>query len=323
MLRDLRVRAAVLALVLPALSLAQPVVEDPDAAPPAASTAPAPVTPQGAPVTAPTPRPNRVVAGLRGDVLGGGWIAAALLSASANAVVRELRGEKPGAAATHAVRDLTRPEFLVGNLVAGSAGAALGAALPLPALARAPLFLRSLGSAAAPLALAALAATVTTTAISLHRHGHLTASNLLHSVDWANLAAQTVGSLVGMSLGTTLVGMGLAPALALGSVAIVPLLGGIAGSIAGAELLHWFRSRRVDPSKGAAAANPASATAPDVVPGKDAGGATPTEAAPIGAGNAGLQPPSANVVSNVAVADPFADLPNSESTVEAPVTPVH
>ena len=332
MTRDTRLRAVVLALLWPCLVLAQ----NPEVpVPPAPTETPVAQVAEGSPETVteqqseppsrmaaalnPLPPPkSRVIAGLKGDVLGGGWIAATLLSASANMIVRDIRGEDPGDAAEHAVADMKRPEFLVGNLVCGSLGAALGAALPIPALARAPLFVRALGTAAAPLALAAVASTVGTTAIALARRHQLTWTNLMHSVDWTNLAAQTAGSLVGMSLGTTLVGMGLAPALALGSVAIVPLIGGVLGSIAGAELVHLLRKHYMDPAKGAAAANPASATAPDALP-KDAGtngnsllNVASETSGSTSAAAVNVQPPSANVVSNVAVADPFADLPKTE-----------
>src|SRR4051812_3318326 len=42
---------------------------------------------------------QRVVSGIKGDVVGGGWVAAALLNGTANTIVRSMRGEKPDEAA--------------------------------------------------------------------------------------------------------------------------------------------------------------------------------------------------------------------------------
>lgn len=331
MKRIARLLALVMAFSGPAQAWAETLALPPGPPPPLMLPAPPPAplamppgpteTPVAVPTTQPaaTPVPTsapkilapgaRVVKGIKGDITGGGWIAATLLSAGSNFWVRQMRGEEPDDAARHAAQDLGKPEFLVGNLLAGSAGAALGSALPLPmVLAKAPLFVRALGTAAAPLTLAALGATVATTAIALHRRGQLTGANLMHAIDWTNLAAQTVGSLIGMSAGTALVAAGLAPALALGSVALIPLLGGILGSIGAAELLHWLRSRKVDPAKAATAASPPSASAPDALPGHK-----PEGLLDVSYGEAGhvvTQPASANVVSNVAIADPYADLPN-------------
>lgn len=264
------------------------------------------------PVRAVEPPPSarqRVVSGIKGDVVGGGWIAASLLSGTANTIVRSLRGEQPDKAAAHALRDLTRSEFLVGSLVAGSAGAAVGSVLPVPLLRGAPMFVRTAAGAAAPLAFAAVASTLGSNAILLHKRGQLTASNLIRSVDWANLAMQTGGSLLGMSLGATLVAAGLAPALAIGSVAMAPLVGGIVGAVAGSQLLAWLRTRRVKADEAASAGSSASPVGPDT-PKKP--GVPGDIEAPGGAGITEVPPPT---IPEVAPIDAFGDLPISASRV--------
>jgi hypothetical protein len=260
--------------------------------------------------TATTPHPEvktpraRAVSNLRGDVLGGGWVAGALLYGGANAIVRTMRGQDAGDATVNALRDLGKPEFLVGSLAAGSAGAALGAAMPLPAIARAPMFLRVAASSATPLAFAAVASTLATNAIQLGRQGKLTPSALMKSVDWWGLLGQTAGSLAGMSLGATLVAAGLAPALAIGSVAIVPLVGGVVGAIAGAQLVHWLKTRKVKAEDGVNASTGAPTTGPDAPKANRGTGAG-------GRGGAGStsSPGAGTAVPETLPIDVFGDLP--------------
>lgn len=291
--------------------LAQPVeTVDGGVSPTAPTVADESASPEGAP--APTPPPstpaNRAMSGIKSDVLGGGWVAAALLSGTANTVARSLRGERPEAAAQHAIQDLTRSEFIVGSLLAGSAGAALGAALPIPGLAKAPLFMKIAGGAAAPLALAALASTLGTNAIVLNRQGKLTTRNLLKSVDWVSLGVQTLGSLAGMSLGATLISAGLAPAFAIGAVAVVPLVGGILGSIAASQILQWMRTRKIKAAEAAAASSGASTTGPDApAPNVDGTGRPRTGSAGRTGSSPGVSTPE------VLAIDPFADLPAVET----------
>lgn len=246
---------------------------------------------------------DRVVSGIRGDVVGGGWIAAALLYGTASTIARTSRGEEPGGAARNALKDLTRTEFLLGSLVAGSAGAALGAALPMPAiLTRAPLFLRTLGAAAAPLFLASAFSTVATNAISLHRRRQLTVRNLMKSIDIPSFAWQTVGSLIGMTLGATMVAMKFAPAWSIGAVALVPLAGGITGAIGGAHTLNWLRRKHLKTEDAASASTGASPTGPDVPPSSR------------GSSNPGRAP---GPVPDVAIIDPMIDIHVAEPPVRA------
>ena len=315
-----RVAAWVALLILAPLIPASPLiaetvpvttpVETPLATPvptPAPTATPRLVLPQ-------TPR-ARVISGLKGDVMGGGWIAATLLSGAANTIVRSLRGEAPDDAVHHALNDLTKPEFLVGSLLGGSVGGALGAALPVPALRGMPFFVRTAGSAAAPLALAAVASTLAANAVALNRKHMLSWGNLFKSVDWTNLTAQTVGSLLGMSLGATLVSMGLAPALALGSVAIVPLVGGIAGAVVAAQIVNWLRTRKIKAEKSASTTgiNPTSGN--EVIPGNKGvpsegiATATAMESEHDVQTADAAAPPATVEAPGVLPIDPFADLP--------------
>ena len=298
-----------LSLVLTVPGLAQPAGEQPVTETHEAQPEPTPDVTPAIPV-APASAATRVVNGLKGDVFGGGWIAATVLNGAANTIVRSIHGEAPDEAAKDALHDLTKSEFLVGSLLAGSAGAALGAALPIPILRGAPLFLRTASSVAAPLAFASVASTLGTNAILLHRRGKLTFENLMKSVDWTNLAAQTIGSMMGMSLGATLVAAGLAPALALGSVAIVPVLGGIAGAVAASQLLSWIRTKRMKPDAAAKASTQVNATGVDPQDVKTA----PIEA-PGGSGVINGVP--GGTLADVPLID-FADLPKAEPVVHVP-----
>lgn len=305
-----------LALVLPAL--AQPAETPGPAAQadttPAAGTAEAGTesSPEEAKPTVVSPMnaKARVISGIKGDVVGGGWVAATLLNGTANTIVRSMRGEKPDKAAVHALKDLTKTEFLVGSLLGGSLGAAIGSALPVPILRGAPLFVRTAGAAAAPLAFGAVAGTLATNAILLHKRGKLTAENLMKSVDWASLAAQTVGSLVGMSLGATLVAAGLAPAFALGSVAMVPLIGGIAGAVLGSQILSWIRTRRVKADEAAASSTGTGTTGPETPNGAPKHNAGAIDA-PGGSGV--IDGVAGGTIPDVTPIDAFGDLPLTEA----------
>ncbi|MBI4861159.1 MAG: M48 family metalloprotease, partial [Candidatus Riflebacteria bacterium] len=200
-------------------------------------------------------------ASLRNDVAKGGMLTAVGITAVSELARHFGAGRSLGESASLTAGTLGSRELLLGNLVAGTLGAALGSAVPLPGALQAAGLVGQMARTLPVMALASIAASLGTSAVSLQREGKLTWSNLLRSVDWLSTAGQIVGSVVGMNLAAAGVSAGLLPALSLGPVALVPLVGGIVGSILVDRLISYLRSRdgerRQGDQVGEAAAEPA------------------------------------------------------------------
>jgi hypothetical protein len=78
-------------------------------------------------------------------------------------------------------------------------------------------------------------------AVELHRDDRLTAGSLLGSVDWVGGGAQLLGTWLGVNLVTSLVKPMLINTVRIGPVALLPLLGGLAGATMLGQLVRIVR----------------------------------------------------------------------------------
>jgi hypothetical protein len=193
----------------------------------------------------PPPGPRWVGGGVTGirqslsnDWAKGGIYTMPLIAAASGTIARITAGEAFPDALRNGVRGLMNGQFAA-SLVAGSLGAALGAAIPLPGALAATRFLGPLAGTIAGMAGAMVAAQLAGNAVLLHQEGRLSAGSLFGSVDWFG----TLGQILGASTLLTLT-RGLAPRLALGPIAIVPLLAGIGGATLGERAVAAVRSDR-------------------------------------------------------------------------------
>lgn len=156
------------------------------------------------------------------------------------------KGEDFGQALRNTGKVLASPEFLVGNVLAGSAGAALGSAIPLPARLVGPGLLRGMAGATPVMAGAILASKLGMGLVQQLRQGQVNLGALVGGVDWGLTAAEIAGTVIGMSVATALAGPALLAATTLGPFALIPIAGAILGGIAAERLVHWWRNRHQD-----------------------------------------------------------------------------
>jgi len=200
----------------------------------------------------------RAVDSVRRDFLHGGLVLDVAVTAGLSIVSRVTSGESLGESLGDTATYLTSGTFLVGDVLGGVVGAALGSMIPIPgSWAAAGLFGQALASLPA-LGGAMLGAQVGIAAFTLWREGRLTLSNLSAAVDLVGTTARAVGASIGMAVGC------LVPLPVVG-----PLLGGIVGGWLMDRLLTMLRGPQTEAVSEATAA---AAAGGDVSVGKASDG---------------------------------------------------
>lgn len=183
---------------------------------------------------------SRALGAVRQDIKGGGLVTSVAIAGVSEMVTRVTSGEDLAGAARATAGSLTTAEFLLGDLAAGTAGAALGSMVVLPSLGTS-VFAQQLGRSLPGLTGAFLAARLGANAVTLIKQDRFTVGNWLGSVDWLSTGAQIVGSSVGASLANAAIQAKWLPALRLGPVALTPILAGIGAAVLMNHLVNVVR----------------------------------------------------------------------------------
>jgi hypothetical protein len=180
---------------------------------------------------------------LKNDFVRGGIFAAPLVSVGTGFIERRIHGDSTHKALRGALHDVTTAEFWLGNVLGGSVGAAAGSMLSVaPAMLGSGLLSQMVKMTPA-MAGAFLGSEVAAKAVTLHRQGRLSWKNLGSSIDLATTAAGALGSVAGTALAAAVAGPALTASLKIGPIGIVPLIGGLVGSIALTRAVNALRSR--------------------------------------------------------------------------------
>ena len=154
------------------------------------------------------------------------------ITATSSLVSRAKNSDSITEAMSGTFSDLTRAEFLVGDILCGTVGAVAGSMIPLP-LSVMPVGLLGRALGAMPtIGLAMVSAQLGSTAISLMKEGRFSLGNLFEAIDIPSLFGQTVGAALGFAASAAIL-----PG-ALGAV-----IGGMAGGYLGMKIMQTIFPR--------------------------------------------------------------------------------
>ena len=141
------------------------------------------------------------------------------ISAASSIATHVKDGCSAGDTVKNTVKDLTRTEFLLGDLLGGTVGAVAGSLIPLPgALSAMPV-----------IGLATIGAQLGHQAVTLIKEDNFTLSNLFKTIDIPSIIGQTLGATIGVAAAATILP---------GTVGAI--IGGMTGGFLGLKLLQCF-----------------------------------------------------------------------------------
>ena len=154
----------------------------------------------------------------------GGAVASGLfihlgISAASSIASHIKDGCSAGETAKNTFKDLTRTEFLLGDILGGTVGAMAGSLIPLPGAL----------SAMPAIGLATIGAQLGHQAVKLIKEDNFTLSNLFKAIDIPTIIGQTLGATIGVAA---------AAAILPGTVGAI--IGGMAGGFLGFKLMQCF-----------------------------------------------------------------------------------
>lgn len=139
------------------------------------------------------------------------------------------QGKSMDEAVSKTVRYMMTPEYLIGNLMGGIAGAALGSMIPIPGVGG---FLGQLIGGVPTMTGAMLGSNLGSKIVHGIRNGNLDMGEIVKSIDWISLGFQSVGATAGMIAGSAL------PVPFLGQ-----LVGGVVGGQLGSTAAKWVKGK--------------------------------------------------------------------------------
>jgi hypothetical protein len=158
---------------------------------------------------------------------------------------------------TRTMKYLSSAEYVVGNLVGGTLGAALGAMVPVPLFGG---FAGNLMLGVPMMAGAMLGSNVGSKLVSQIRHGDVDLAGIFASIDWLDFTMQAVGATAGMLLGD-----------GLGVPFFGQVVGGVLGGTIGLKISGWLKEHLLHRAPGTFTA-PALAAMPSIAAHSAAGG---------------------------------------------------
>ena len=171
-------------------------------------------------------------ASLKRDMLHGGLLMDVAITAGLSIIQKVTSGGSLSEGLSETAQYMTSSTFIVGDLMGGAIGAALGSMIPLPgALGAAGLFGQAFASLPA-LGGAMLGAHIGVAAITLLKEGRFSLTNLASSIDLIGVGFRSLGASMGMALGS------LIPIPVVGT-----LVGGILGGMLMDKVLSLIRGR--------------------------------------------------------------------------------
>lgn len=139
------------------------------------------------------------------------------------------QGKSMDEAVSKTVRYMMTPEYLIGNLMGGIAGAALGSLIPVPGFGG---FAGKLIGGVPAMTGAMLGSNIGAKIVHGIRNGNLDMGEIMGSIDWISLGFQSVGATAGMLIGSSL------PVPFLGQ-----LVGGVLGGQLGGTAAKWVKGK--------------------------------------------------------------------------------
>jgi hypothetical protein len=166
---------------------------------------------------------------LKGDFTSGALLKDVAIASMTQVLTQVSQGKSMDQAVSSTARYLMTPEYLIGNLMGGIGGAALGALIPVPFVGG---FLGQVIAQVPTMTGAMLGSNMGAKIVHGIRNGNLDMGEVLRSIDWLSLGFQSVGATAGMLLGSTL------PVPFLGQ-----LVGGVIGGGAGSAAAKWLKGK--------------------------------------------------------------------------------
>lgn len=166
---------------------------------------------------------------LHNDFSNGALAKDVAIAAMTQVLTQVSQGKSMDDAVSSTVRYLMTPEYIIGNLMGGVAGAALGTMIPIPVVGG---FLGQLIAQVPTMTGAMLGSNMGARIVHGIRNGDLDMGQILRNIDWLSLGFQSVGATAGMMLGNAL------PVPFLGQ-----LVGGVMGASAGSAAAKWVKSK--------------------------------------------------------------------------------
>ena len=155
----------------------------------------------------------------KGGVMASGLFIHLGISAASSIASHVKDGCSVGETAKNTFTDLTRTDFLLGDLLGGTVGAMAGSLIPLPGAL----------SAFPAIGLATIGAQLGHHAVSLLKEDNFTLANLFKAIDIPSIIGQTLGATIGVAAAATILP---------GTVGAI--IGGMAGGFLGLKLLQCF-----------------------------------------------------------------------------------